>query len=387
MAGLATYCRQKKAQLDQALHRACQVRSPADSSATIVVDGQHYCSFASSDYLGLTMHPQVIDALHQSASMYGFGSGASPLVSGFTQAHADLQQALAAWLGVEACLLFSNGYMANIAVLTALLGRKDQVYLDRANHASIWDAARLSGANIWRFGPGAKPLPRPQDAGGQCLLVSDGVFSMSGALADIGQLRAWASAHDAWLMIDDAHGFGVLGAQGLGSIAEHGFAINEVDIVMGGFGKAFGGFGAFVAGKADLIDWLVQRGRPYIYTTAMPPSFCAAAQASLQVIQGADAARSLVRSLGLSLHSGLQRLGLAGPFYNTPIHPIRVGKSSLALSLAAFLKQRGIWLTAMRPPTVSESHACCRVVLTALHTHQDVDNLLAGVAAWQKSIL
>jgi 8-amino-7-oxononanoate synthase len=377
------HCQQQYQQQPEHLRRQLNIRTHTASTTLLTHAGTNYLSFASNDYLGLSTHPKVRDAFIAGIQTYGAGSGASPLVSGFTHAHHALQEALAEWLNVPACLLFSNGYMANLAVLTTLLGKEDTVFLDQENHASIWDAARLSGARFVRYPHLKTPKERAFDQG-VGLLVTDGVFSISGAMANLPQLQQWAHAHKTWLMIDDAHGLGVLGQHGLGTLAHWGLGTTSTDVLMGGFGKAFGSFGAFVAGSQALIDLLIQKARPYIYTTAMPPGLACATLASLQLLRQADRQRDQLQAHILQMRQGLQKLGLPSFASETPIQSVILQSSERALALAAFLRQQGIWVQVMRPPTVRERHACCRIVLTAAHKSEDITLLLEGIAQWQE---
>ncbi|MEW5973861.1 MAG: 8-amino-7-oxononanoate synthase [Pseudomonadota bacterium] len=347
-----------------------------------VVDGREVLSFCSNDYLGLASHPEVIAAFKRGADEYGVGSGAAHLVNGHTRAHQALEDELAAFTGRERALLFSTGYMANLGAIGALVGRGDAVFEDRLNHASLLDAGLLSGARFKRY-PHADTdalagLLVGTDAG-ERLLVTDGVFSMDGDLAPLPELAALARRHDAWLMVDDAHGIGVLGASGRGTVEHFGLGADEVPVLMGTLGKALGTAGAFVSGSADLIEWLVQAARPYIYTTAMPAALAEATRASLRLIDEEPWRREHLRTLITRFRAGAEQLGLHLMPSDTPIQPILVGDAGEALGLSQRLLDTGIQVTAIRPPTVPQGTARLRVTFSAAHSLQDVNRLLTAL--------
>ncbi|MEW6727753.1 MAG: 8-amino-7-oxononanoate synthase [Pseudomonadota bacterium] len=347
-----------------------------------VVDGRPVLSFCSNDYLGLASHPQVIAAFKRGADEYGVGSGAAHLVNGHTRAHQALEEELAAFTGRERALLFSTGYMANLGVIGALVGRGDAVFEDRLNHASLLDGGLLSGARFKRY-PHADAnalagLLAESDAG-ERLVVTDGVFSMDGDLAPLPDLATLAHQHDAWLMVDDAHGLGVLGARGRGTVEHFGLGAMEVPVLMGTLGKALGTAGAFVAGDADLIEWLIQAARPYIYTTAMPAALAEATRASLHLVHEEPWRREHLRTLITRFRAGAGQLGLRLMPSDTPIQPILVGDAGEALGLSQRLWAAGIQVTAIRPPTVPQGTARLRVTFSAAHSLQDVDILLTAL--------
>ena len=374
-----------------------RARAVMDSpqGAEIVIDGQPYLSFCSNDYLGLANHPQVVAALKAGADKYGAGSGASHLVTGHQRPHHELEEALAAFTARPRALLFSTGYMANLGVVAALAGRGDAVYEDRLNHASLIDAALLSGARLRRYAhadasalgqllQSQAPLPSGEGGGegGQTkLIITDGVFSMDGDLAPLPQLAALARQHDAHLMVDDAHGLGVLGASGRGSVEHFSLSETDVPILIGTLGKAFGSFGAFAAGSEDLIEYLIQRARPYIYTTALPPAVAQATLASLQLAQEEDWRRERLRELIARFRRGAAQLGANIINSDTPIQALITGDAESALKLSAALRARGIYVTAIRPPTVPAGSARLRITFTAAHNTQQVDRLLAALEA------
>ena len=307
------------------------------------------------------------------------GSGAAHLVNGHTRAHQALEEALAAFTGRERALLFSTGYMANLGAIGALVGRGDAVFEDRLNHASLLDAGLLSGARFRRYPHAdAAALARQlaEAEGGERLVVTDGVFSMDGDLAPLPGLAEIAGANDAWLMVDDAHGLGVLGATGRGTLEHFGLGANEVPVLMGTLGKALGTAGAFVAGDADLIEWLTQAARPYIYTTAMPAALAEATRASLQLVDAESWRRDHLRALIRQFRRGADQLGLRLMPSETPIQPILVGEAGEALRLSARLREAGVEVTAIRPPTVPQGTARLRVTFCAAHTIADIHQLL-----------
>lgn len=353
----------------------------------VVVDGQRLLAFCSNDYLGLASHPEVIRALREGAERWGVGGGASHLVIGHSAPHHQLEEALAAFTRRPRALLFSTGYMANLAVVTALIGRGDTVLQDRLNHASLLDAGLLSGARFSRYlhNDTVSLAARLDKAEGDTLVVSDGVFSMDGDLADLPGLSAAARARGAWLMVDDAHGFGVLGAGGGGCVEHFALGLEEVPVLVGTLGKAFGTAGAFVAGSEELIETLIQFARPYIYTTSQPPAVACATLKSLQLLREEGWRRQHLRNLISRFRRGAQELGLTLMDSPTPIQPLLVGDSGRAMRLSARLRERGLLVGAIRPPTVPAGTARLRITLTAAHDEAQVDRLLDGLAlAWRE---
>ncbi|MDM0071480.1 8-amino-7-oxononanoate synthase [Variovorax sp. J31P207] len=359
------------------------------------VSGRDMLAFCSNDYLGLANHPALIEALAEGARRYGAGSGASHLISGHSRAHVLLEDELARWLSPcipEArALSFCTGYMANLALLTALGDASATIFADKLNHASLVDGALLAKAPLQRFPHGRLDLLANQL--GRCstpikLIVTDAVFSMDGDLADLPALLALAEAHDAWLVIDDAHGFGVLGNDGSGSLSHFGLRSERL-ICMGTLGKAVGLGGAFVAAHPSVIDWLVQSARSYVYTTAAPPAIAHAVLTSLRLIAGneGEARRARLAQSIAMLRDGLTTLvqqypGLGWRLTDsaTAIQPLIVGDNAAALDLAAGLDAQGLWVPAIRPPTVPVGTARLRITLSAAHTPKDVQALLDGLA-------
>lgn len=345
----------------------------------VVVDGKEYIAFCSNDYLGLANHPEVISAFQSAASSFGVGSGASHLVAGHTSEHHALEEELAVFTGRERALLFSTGYMANMGAITALVGQGDAIFEDRLNHASLLDGGLLSGARFQRFLhndlTNLQTRLDKTDAERK-LIVVDGVFSMDGDCAPLPELVALAQKNNAWLMVDDAHGFGCLGKTGGGSAEYFGLTQNDLPVLMGTLGKAFGTFGAFIAGSETLIETLIQFSRSYIYTTAMPPAVAAATRVSLRLLQTEDWRREHLQQLITRFRTGAQQLGLQLLDSFSPIQPIIIGDETRALAIAEKLAERGILIIAIRPPTVAPGSSRLRVTFSAEHSIEQVDQLL-----------
>lgn len=342
------------------------------------VNGKTMLTFCSNDYLGLANHPEVIQAFQQGANQYGVGSGAAHLVNGHSRLHQQLEEALAEFTKRERALLFSTGYMANLGLTTALAERHDTVYQDRLNHASLLDAAQLSGAKLLRYPHNdVEQLAKRMQAqaSGQKLIVTDGVFSMDGDTTPVKALAALAKQQEAWLIVDDAHGFGVLGSTGAGLLEAEQLEPEDA-VLMGTLGKAIGTAGAFVAGSNDLIEYLIQTARPYIYTTAQPPAIAAASIASLQLVQTETWRRDWLNELIQMFRQGAKQLGLALMPSSTAIQPILIGENAQALAISQQLEAMGILITAIRPPTVPINTARLRITLSAAHTQQQVEFLL-----------
>ncbi len=346
------------------------------------IDGKPVLAFCNNDYLGLANHPQIIKAFQDAAHQYGVGSGAAHLITGHSKPHQELEEALAAFTGRDRALLFSTGYMANLGVVSALMQRGDVVYQDKLNHASLLDAGRLSDARLLRYAHNdidhlAKRMAKQES--GQSMIVADGVFSMDGDVAPIRELAGLASTNDSWLMIDDAHGLGVLGEHGAGLVEQEQLGQDDVHVLMGTLGKGFGTSGAFVAGSRELIEYLIQTARTYVYTTAQPPAIAAATLASLQLVQTENWRREHLGNLIKQFREGAVQLGLTLMKSQTPIQPVIIGDSGEALAIAEQLEKRGILVTAIRPPTVPANTARLRVTLSAAHTEEDVDKLLEAL--------
>ncbi|MCF6209424.1 MAG: 8-amino-7-oxononanoate synthase [Gammaproteobacteria bacterium] len=362
----------------QALYRSRRVVDGPQAPQQ-VIDGREVLSFCSNDYLGLANHPEVIAALQRGADDYGVGAGAAHLINGHSRAHHVLEEALAEFTGYERALLFSTGYMANLGVITALLGKADAVFEDRLNHASLIDAGRLSGARLRRYrhvDPSSLDGWLGKHPQGRRLVVTDGVFSMDGDLAPLPALAASAARNKAWLMVDDAHGLGVLGRQGRGTLDHFGMDACEVPVLMGTLGKAFGTSGAFVAGSEALIETLIQQARSYIYTTALPPALAEATCTSLRLLQRGEGRRERLAALIQRFRHGAGQLGLELMVSETPIQPIVMGETARVVAVSEALLRRGILVTAIRPPTVPAGSARLRVTLSAAHSETQVDRLL-----------
>ena len=346
------------------------------------IDGKPVLAFCSNDYLGLANHPQIIKAFQDAANEYGVGSGAAHLINGHSKPHQALEEALAAFTGRDRALLFSTGYMANLGVVSALMQRGDTIYQDKLNHASLLDAGRLSDAKLLRYAHNdiahlTKRIAKQEN--GQAMILADGVFSMDGDVAPVRELAELAAKTDSWLMIDDAHGLGVLGEHGAGLVEQEQLGQDDVHILMGTLGKGFGTSGAFVAGSHELIEYLIQTARTYIYTTAQPPAIAAATLASLKLVQTESWRREHLSDLIKQFRAGAAQLNLTLMESQTPIQPIMVGDSGAALAMARQLEQQGILVTAIRPPTVPANTARLRVTLSAAHTKEDVERLLAAL--------
>jgi 8-amino-7-oxononanoate synthase len=352
--------------------------------AHVRIGGEPRLSFCSNDYLGLASHPRLVAATTEALARHGVGSGASHLVSGHHALHEALEMRLAAFMG-RPCLLFSSGYMANIGILPALVGRGDAIFADRLNHASLIDGARLSRAESLRFRHNdVEQLDEllGKSAAGRKLIVVDGVFSMDGDLAPLPEMLALAEAHDAWLYVDDAHGFGVLGARGRG-VLEHCGLANPRLIHMCTLGKAAGVSGAAVFAEQGVIDWLLQSARSYVFATAAPPALAAALIASIDLIEAEPWRRHHLQNLIARLRhecAGLKWRLLPSP---TAIQPLVVGENADALSVAEGLQRQGIWVPAIRPPTVPAGTARLRISLTAAHSEDDVGRLAEALRALQ----
>jgi len=363
---------------------------PAEFGGSVaIVGGEKRLVFCSNDYLGLSHHPRVIEAFRAAATRHGVGSGASHLLTGHGTEHHALEEELAAFTSRERALLFSTGYMANLGVVAALVGRGDLVLEDRLNHASLLDAALLSGARFTRCAhrDAAAMEQRLTELGeSRAIIVTDGVFSMDGDLAPVDALASVSARHRAWLLVDDAHGLGVLGATGRGTLEHFGLEPGSVPILMGTLGKALGTFGAFVAGSGDLVEYLVQKARTYIYTTALPPAVAAATREALRLVDEESWRRERVLSHVKRFRAAARASGIQLVESSTPIQPIVLGSAARALAASDALWQRGIWVAAIRPPTVPEGSARLRVTFSAAHRDGDVDRLVETLTTILKSL-
>jgi 8-amino-7-oxononanoate synthase len=355
--------------------------------AHVVVDGREYVAFCSNDYLGLAAHPALVAAVSEGAERYGVGGGASHLILGHSEAHHALERALAEFVGMPAALLFASGYMANLGIVTALASRTAAVFADRLNHASLNDAVLLSRAEFKRYPHvDMEALERLLAASGAPvkLIASDAVFSMDGDVAPVTTLNALAERYDAWLVLDDAHGFGLLGAGGRGVLDHCGVSSSRI-VYMATLGKSAGAYGAFVAGSCELVETLVQRARTYIYTTATPPLIAHALQTSLRLIANEEWRRTHLAEHVARLKRGLRPCRWKLLPSDTAIQPLVIGASTDALALAHELETCGLLVPAIRPPTVPQGTARLRISLSADHTPEDVDRLVTALAKIDRS--
>jgi 8-amino-7-oxononanoate synthase len=369
------------AQLEAAQLRRARVtveRRALGGRTLTLAGGRELTDFSSNDYLGLARHPALARAMAESAAHAGAGSGAAHLVTGHGAEHARLEEELAAFTQRERALLFSTGYMANLAVISALAGRGERVVLDRLCHASLIDGARLSGAALVRYAHAAADEAArlvEADAEHTVLLATDGVFSMDGDLAPLPELARCARRHGLWLVVDDAHGLGVIGASGGGALEHFGLGCDAAPVLVGTLGKAFGSFGAFVAGSATLIEFLMQRARTYIYTTALPQPVAAATRAALALIKQESGRRERLVSLVTRFRAAAHAAGVPLGSSTTPIQPVLLGSPAAALAAQRQLAAAGYWVVAIRPPTVPAGSARLRITLSAAHTEAQVDGL------------
>jgi 8-amino-7-oxononanoate synthase len=373
---------------EQNLFRSTRI-AQSPQGPLMQVDGQQYLTFCSNDYLGMANHPKLIESFQAAAKQYGVGSGAAHLVNGHTQAHESLEHALAKFTGREKAILFSTGYMANLGVIASLLSKQDAVFEDKWNHASLLDGGLLSGARFQRYPHNdLNNLSAKLDKSSarRKLMVTDGVFSMDGDKANLPALAKLAKQKDAWLMVDDAHGMGALGSTGAGLCEEQGVSQNDVQILMGTLGKGMGTAGAFVAGSEELIDYLTNFARPYIYTTAMPAAVAAATLTSLNIISSEPERRQHLNKLITYFRKEALNLGFKLMNSTSAIQPLLVGEADKALFISQQLKDLGILVTAIRPPTVPVGTSRLRITFSASHSIDHVDQLLAALKTVMASI-
>jgi len=364
--------------------RVVEAHPGEEASARVRVEGRELVNFCSNDYLGLAHDKRLGAAMSAAAQLWGAGAGAAHLLTGHTREHHELELELAAFTRRESALLFSTGYMANVGVIQALCSRTDVVVQDRLNHASLLDGARLSGARLQRYphgdvsAAGALLASAGKRAAGEhaALLATDGVFSMDGDVAPLAQLAVLAAQHRAWLLVDDAHGLGVMGASGRGVLEQAGLDEQQVPLLVGTLGKALGSFGAFVAGQRDLIELVMQRARSYIYTTALPPAVAAATREALRIVDRDSSPRERVHALTQRFRRGASQLGLALGDSPTPIQPLLLGDAARCLAASQRLMDRGYWVAAIRSPTVPVGTERLRINLSAAHEEHEVDGLL-----------
>ncbi|MBL0162299.1 MAG: 8-amino-7-oxononanoate synthase [Xanthomonadales bacterium] len=380
LARLALACEQRAR---DALLRRVRTISAVDGSH-VVVAGRRLQNFASNDYLGLAGHAQLVEALIDAARQWGVGASAAHLLGGHRDEHAQLESELAEWTGRERALLFSTGYMANLGVIQTLLDPRALCVQDKLNHVCLIDGARLSGARLKRYVHADVDSARRQlqsDPEAAALLASDGVFSMDGDIAPLRELASLCREQQTTLMIDDAHGLGVLGHNGAGSVVEAGLDADDVPVLMATLGKALGVAGAFVAGSASLIDGLVQFARTQVYTTAMPPALAAATRVALRIARDETWRREKLARLVAQFRHGAAQRGIPLAASRTPIQPVLIGDSATALDVSARLETAGFLVPAIRPPTVPEHSARLRVTFSAAHEEADIERLLAALSS------
>ncbi|HEX7559712.1 MAG TPA: 8-amino-7-oxononanoate synthase, partial [Usitatibacter sp.] len=353
-----------------------RVRRVIDSpqGPRVRVAGRALANFSSNDYLGLASHPRLREAAHRAIDEHGVGSGASPLVSGNLRAHHEAEERFARFAGLPRALLFGSGYAANLGILTALADRDAEIFSDELNHACLIDGARLSKAKVTRFPHRDVDALEARLSASQAqvkVIATDAVFSMDGDIASVPRLVELCDKYDAWLVLDDAHGIGVLGPTGRGTLEHFGVASPRI-VYMATLGKALGGYGAFVAGTPALIDWLVQRARTYVYSTALPPMAAAVASAALDLVDEDPSIVLALRARIGELRATLSAAGIEAALSSTAIHPIIVGDARTALDASARLQDRGFLVPAIRPPTVPEGTSRLRVSLSAAHTREEI---------------
>ncbi|MCK5829614.1 MAG: 8-amino-7-oxononanoate synthase [Methylococcales bacterium] len=344
----------------------------------IEINGKPVINFSSNDYLGLANHPDVIKSFKKATDSYGVGSGSAHLVCGHSHSHHALEEELAEFTGRERALLFSSGYMANVGVISALMNRRDQVFEDRLNHASLIDGGLLSGAKFKRYRHNdLNDLQKKiLDREGRTLIVTDGVFSMDGDLAKLPELTSLANDKNAWVMVDDAHGLGVLGKTGGGVVQHCGLTQQQVPVLMGTLGKSFGTFGAFVAGSEELIETLIQKARTYVFTTALPAAIAEATRTSLKLVIADSWRRDYLKQLVTRFRVGASQLNFQLMQTDSAIQPILIGDSQKAVEISEALLNRGFLVSAIRPPTVPKGEARLRITFSANHKEQQIDLLL-----------
>ena len=380
------WLKQKKLQQLYRRHRITE----SSQQALMVIDGKKLFNFSSNDYLGLANHPDIVLSFKAAVDVYGVGSGSAHLISGHSKAHQELEEYLAYFTGRERSLLFSTGYMANIGVLNALTERGDIIYADRLNHASLVDGALLSKAGTKRYQHNdmrslESQIQTQKKRNG--LIVSDGVFSMDGDIANVHQLSEIAKNHQAWLMIDDAHGFGTLGTTGGGLLQQQKLGQNEVPILMATLGKAVGTVGAFIAGSEALIEYLIQTARSHIFTTALPAAIAVATLTSLKIIRKENWRREKLKALIKQFKQGALEQGIILMPSDTAIQPIMVGSSEKAVGISQQLLAKGFLVSAIRPPTVPVNTARLRITLSADHSEAMVERLLVSLGEAVKHYL
>jgi 8-amino-7-oxononanoate synthase len=364
----------------QSLYRTRRIIS-SPQAVVINIDGKQVINFSSNDYLGLANHPEVVESFKKATNTYGVGSGSAHLICGHSAAHHALEEELAEFTGRDRALLFSTGYMANLGVISALLNRGDSVFEDRLNHASLLEGGLLSGARFKRYQHhDLNDLQKKmQGRVGRSLIVTDGIFSMDGDAAKLSELVGLANNDETWLMVDDAHGLGVLGKTGGGIVQHNGLTQQQVPVLMGTLGKSFGTFGAFVAGSNVLIETLIQKARSYVFTTALPAAIAEATRTSLKIMVADEWRREKLNELTTYFRLGASQLGWQLMPTESAIQPILIGDSQRAVDISEALLKTGFLVSAIRPPTVPKGEARLRVTFSANHQKMQVDQLLSAL--------
>lgn len=353
------------------------------NGVTVSLAGKKYLTFSSNNYLGLAQHPKVVQACQNSLEEFGVGSGSAYLIAGFTSPHQELEEKLAEFLQYPKVLLFSSGYLTNTGVISALFTSKDDIFVDKLSHASLVDGAIASKANLKRYPHCQMEILKAfcqQSCAENKLIVTDGLFGMDGVIAPLDQISVIASQSNAMVLVDDAHAIGILGAKGRGSLEHYGLGVKEIPILVGTLGKAFGSYGAFVASTELIIDSLIQLTRTYLYTTAIPPSLASASLASLRIIQEENWRREKLTDLIHYFRKGASELNIPCTESFTPIQPIMLGSCENTLTVSEKLFSKGIYVKAIRPPTVPKGSSRLRITLTAEHSRSDIDYLLEALS-------
>jgi len=370
------------------LYRSCRTISGAQGPE-IVIDNRRVILMCSNNYLGLAGHPALADAASRAALELGVGAGASRLISGTMELHCELERRLAKFKSAERCVLFNSGYQANVGVLSSVAGKDDVIYSDELNHASIVDGARLSGATIRVYphldSDALDKMMSAETIEGRKVIVTDGVFSMDGDLAPIEELADLKTRHNALLVVDEAHATGVVGPEGRGLAAQYGLD-QRVDIIVGTLGKALGSFGAFATGSAEIIDWLINTARSFVFTTALPPPVIAASLAALRIIEREPERIETLKRSASYMRTGLAEAGLDVEPGEIPIIPLVAGDAHKTLAFASELFEEGVFCQAIRPPSVPEGSSCLRITVMATHTRYHLDRAIEVITKIAKKL-
>ena len=363
------------------LLRRLATRESPPVAGLVQIDGQQFINFGSNDYLGIAASEEMVNAVNHYVSQLGWGAGASPLVNGRGTLHRRLEQELADFEETEAALLFPTGYAANVGTICSLVGKSDVVFSDELNHASIIDGCRLSGAQVLVYRHNDMDhleslLTESKSSAGRRLIVTDGLFSMDGDLAPVPKLVELAQRFDAMLMVDEAHATGVFGDQGRG-VCEHFGIEQQVDVRVGTLSKALGSLGGFIVGPQSLIDWVCNRARTYVFSTAQPEAIAGASLAALKIVREQPQRRERLLELANRLRGQLSELGFETGNSESQVIPILVGESELAVNMSKQLRAKGIYIPAIRPPSVPSGNARLRLSLSSDHTDAQIDSLVS----------